>query len=153
MTEISIKELLEKQRQEEEKLDGDLKNFHREAERLLNPEPPEPLWVDLIDRLKDLAIKHNFSKFLLKNNRRCASAERKIYPEWEERTIYYKGFNPEEQVTFLAHEVAHVVLGHLNNNSGRSNRKEFVAWEWAEKFILERKSRLPYNFPDYKKIF
>lgn len=151
--EKSIKELLEEQDRGLEELSSNLQNFHKEAKRLLNPEPDEPLWVDLMDKLKDLAIKHDFSKFILKNNRRCASAVREIYPSWEEHTIYYKGYSPEEQVVFLAHEVAHVVLGHLNDNMpNRSARKEIDAWTWAEKFILERKSRLPFNFPDFRKI-
>ena len=151
--EKSIKELLEEQDKELKELSSDLQYHHEEAQRLLSSEPDEPLWIDLVDKLKNLGIKYKFSKFILKNNRRRASAERVIYPSWEERTIYYKGYSSEEQVTFLAHEVAHVVLGHLNGNNFDSiTKKEIDAWKWAEKFILEKKSRLPFNFPDYMKL-
>ena len=153
----SIQELLEEQDRENEKLLEEIKVFRAEGQRLLNPQPQEASWESLIDKLKDIAIEHKFPKVIFDNKRKKARVQRTINKEegWEDRTIWYRGRTVEERVTTLAHEVGHVVLGHLRDDYAGSYRgTETEAWEWAEDFILSLKRRLPLAFPiHYKEIY
>jgi len=155
--EKSIQELLEEQERENEKLLKEIAVFRAEGQRLLNPQPQEVSWESLIDKLKDIAIEYKFPKIVLANNRKRARVQRKIDLEegWEDRTIYYRGHTVEERVTTLAHEVGHVVLGHLEDNYAGTHRgTEREAWAWAEDYILNLKSKLPFAFPiHYKEIY
>jgi len=155
--EKSIQELLEEQERENEKLLKEIAVFRAEGQRLLNPQPQEVSWESLIDRLKDIAIEHGFPKIVFDNNRKKARVQRTINKEegWEDRTIWYRGHTVEERVSTLAHEVAHVVLGHLEEHYAGSHRNtEREAWAWAEDYILSLKSRLPLAFPaHYKEIY
>ena len=154
MSEKSIQELLEEQERENEKLLKEIAVFRAEGQRLLNPQPKEVSWESLIDRLKDIAIEHKFPKVIFDNSRKRARVQRTINREegWEDRTIWYRGDSVEERATTLAHEVGHVVLGHLEDNYTGSDREtEKAAWAWAGDFILERKGRLPFNFPFHDK--
>lgn len=153
----SIRELLEEQDQDNENFLKEIKVFRAEGQRLLNPQPVEVSWESLIDRLKNIAIEHKFCKIVLDNNRKRARVQRSINLDegWEDRTIWYRGHTVEERVVTLAHEVGHVVLGHLRKSYIGSHRKtEREAWAWAENYILSLKHRLPLAFPiHYKEIY
>jgi len=157
MGEKSIRELLEEQERENEKFLEEIKIFRAEGQRLLNPQPQEVSWESLIDKLKDIAIEHKFPKVILDNNRKKAKVQRQINLRegWEDRTIWYRGYTVEERVSTLAHEVGHVVLGHLKKNYTGSHRMaEREAWAWAEDYILNLKHKLPLAFPiHYKEIY
>jgi len=157
MSEKSIQELLAEQDRENENLLKEIKVFRAEGQRLLNSQPKEISWESLIDKLKDIAIEHKFPKIILDNNRKKAKVQRSINLKegWEDRTIWYRGHTVEERVTTLAHEVGHVVLGHLRDDYEGSYRgTEREAWEWAEDYILSLKHRLPLAFPThYKEIY
>ena len=157
MSEKSIRELLEEQDRENETLLKEIAVFRAEGQRLLNPQPQEASWESLIDKLKDIAIEHKFPKIVFDNSRKKARVQRTINKEegWEDRTIWYRGDSVEERATTLAHEVGHVVLGHLEDNyTGSYRGTEREAWAGAEDFILSLKSRLPLAFPiHYKEIY
>ena len=110
-----------------------------------------PDWDTVISELKILASKYHYTDIRFTKSPRFSgrvSVTNRPHQDTR-RVIHYYGATPKRAAYVLAHEVGHVLCGHLDGPIGTPHsQREREAWAKAKELIREYRGTVPSDFAE-----